>query len=362
LSHNGKTLPTKFNTHTDDEKEAEQYVNKNKEKLIEGYLSRKNGKMFKLLENFYKEGNEDLSDKTKHEYDLEVNNRFIPFLKTEKIFDFGQINRKLLIKYQEYLLAGGMRKNEKRNSVYKPIKPQSVNNIIMLIRKMFDYFLRTEIIQENPCEYLKALPVNRKNRIPRGCYNLDRMNGIFNRKWKDERSYLLCSLIYSTGMRNCEIKRLKLEDIQEINNCRFININQSKTINGIRLIPLKKELHIKLKEWAKKNKIEPSHALFNYNDTNVFRKANRELAKKVKASEEELLREHITFYSGRHWWKTLMSAEGLGEDIEEVWMGHKVSSNVAKNYNHKDKMGRERIVKKAKTALKIVERYLFCPK
>jgi hypothetical protein len=41
-----------------------------------------------------------------------------------------------------------------------------------------------------------------------------------------------------------------------------------------------------------------------------------------------------------------MSAEGLGEDIEEIWMGHKVSGNAAKLYNHRDKQGRNRMTKK----------------
>jgi hypothetical protein len=54
-----------------------------------------------------------------------------------------------------------------------------------------------------------------------------------------------------------------------------------------------------------------------------------------------------------------MSSEGLGEDIEEFFMGHKVSGDVSKNYNHKDKRGREKLLEKAKEVFAILEKKLF---
>jgi integrase len=73
----------------------------------------------------------------------------------------------------------------------------------------------------------------------------------------------------------------------------------------------------------------------------------------------ELRAERITFYSGRHFWKTLMNAEGLGEDIEEVFMGHKVSGDAAKRYNHRDKQGRALPARKAKKVFAIPDRRVF---
>jgi len=43
-------------------------------------------------------------------------------------------------------------------------------------------------------------------------------------------------------------------------------------------------------------------------------------------------------------------------------MGHKVSANVAKLYNHRDKVGQERIAKKAKQVFSILDRCLFVKK
>jgi len=354
LSHNGKTLPTKFNTHTDNEKEAETYVLKNKERLIEGYLSRKDGKMYKILESFYNSEQDSLSERCRKEYRAILKNKLIPFLKQEKINEFGQITKSVLVKFQDVLLKTGVNRDKRKG---KPMRPQSVNNNMKAVRKVFEKLARQNIIEENPCDFVKGLPVKEENRKPRGCYELERIKGVFNRKWKDELSYLLCSLIYTTGMRNSEIKRIRLNGIQVIDGCYFIKIEKSKTGNGVRLIPLHKPLYEKIRMWGIKNKTE-EYLLFNvHNDR--FRKANNELAKRLKVSDEELERENITFYSGRHFWKTLMSAEGLGEDIEEIFMGHKVSGNVAKLYNHRDKQGRGRMVKKATQVFSILDGCIY---
>ncbi|GBU27610.1 hypothetical protein R84B8_01144 [Treponema sp. R8-4-B8] len=354
LSYNGKTLPTKFNTHTGDEKEAELYVKKNKERLIDGYLSRKDGRMYKTLETFYDEEQDNLSDRGRKEYAAVIKNKFIPFLRREKINEFGQITKIILNKFQEELLKVGITGEKKR---YKPMRPQSVNNNIKAVRKIFETLTRRNFLENNICDFVRDLPIKEENKKPRGCYELERIKDVFSRKWKDELSYLLCALIYTTGMRNSEIKKIRMDDIQIIDGCRFIKIRKSKTANGIRLIPLHKSLYEKMRIWGIKNKTGED-PLFDVH-ADMFNKANNEMARRLKVSDEEMERENITFYSGRHYWKTLMSAEGLGEDIEEVWMGHKVSGNVAKLYNHRDKQGKNRMVKKAKQVYSILDKCVF---
>jgi len=55
----------------------------------------------------------------------------------------------------------------------------------------------------------------------------------------------------------------------------------------------------------------------------------------------------------------MMSAEGLGENAEEVFMGHKTSGDVAKSYNHRDKVGAENLAKKAREVFAVLDRCLF---
>ena len=54
-----------------------------------------------------------------------------------------------------------------------------------------------------------------------------------------------------------------------------------------------------------------------------------------------------------------MNANGLGEDAEELFMGHKVTGNLAKLYNHRDKHGKENMVKKALEIFGILDAKLF---
>jgi hypothetical protein len=54
-----------------------------------------------------------------------------------------------------------------------------------------------------------------------------------------------------------------------------------------------------------------------------------------------------------------MNEGGLGEDVEEVFMGHRVSGDVAKLYNHRDMQGRKRLVQKAKEVFRILDKKLF---
>jgi hypothetical protein len=93
-----------------------------------------------------------------------------------------------------------------------------------------------------------------------------------------------------------------------------------------------------------------------------FQKAYRDMGRILGFSEAFLKEHNITYYSGRHFWKTMMSAGGLGEDAEEVFMGHKVSGNVAKLYNHRDAQGKWRLVKKARKVFGILDAMLFCQK
>ena len=353
FSYNGKMLPTKFNTHTSDINEAEKWAVKNKEKMIAMYLARKNGQIYTFLENFYFDKQIclelNLSEQDSKDKGDVLRNKFIPFLKNKKIASFEQIQLPTLIKFQNELLSGELKKK-------KMIRPQTVNGYMKAVRTLFKYLLRKSMISENPAENLRGLPVSRRNRKARGCYDLDKIKDVFCKRWKEELSYLLCAVIYTTGMRNGEIKRLKIEDVQIINGCKFINVKQSKTEDGIRLVPIHDILYKKLKIYAIKSK---KAVLFDDVENKDFAKANNDLAKHLNVSTEVLENDNITFYSGRHYWKTLMSAEGLGEDIEEIFMGHKVVGDVKKLYNHRDRLGKERLVKKASQVISIIDRCIF---
>jgi integrase len=150
---------------------------------------------------------------------------------------------------------------------------------------------------------------------------------------------------------------IKPQDIITIKNCRFIDIKESKTENGIRLVPLHDFVYEKIAAWIEKNGIADDAPLFPVKPY-AFTKAYLLLGKKLGFDRASLEAQNITFYSGRHYWKTLMNADGLG-DIEEYFMGHKVSKDVSERYNHRDKQGQKRLLAKARETFKILDKTLF---
>jgi integrase len=351
-SHEGKTLPSKWNTHTNIREEAEAFARSNREQLVGRYLREHDNQSFRIFEKFYEahseflaceeKRNRPLSDTTRRNYFSVITTKFLPFLKERRITCYEQISVKTLSDFQDHHLAAG-------------IKPQTVNDYLKSVKRVFSYLLRKGLIKENPCAHLRSIPVHEQDKKERGCYELERLEGAFNERWPDQKLYLLCLLIYTTGMRNSEIARIRLKDIISLETCRFIDIKESKTGSGVRLAPLHETVYRKLKEFGKGK--SPEERLFKNCTSVTFSRASRELARILKADEEEAT--NITFYSGRHFWKTLMNSEGLGEEVEEIFMGHKVSNDVSKLYNHRDKQGKALMVKKAKQVFSILDKRVF---
>ena len=350
-TYQGKLI--KFHTHKDNPEEAEKFAKENKERLIEQYARSHDAKTYTILEQFYEENseyllceekrNQKISDRIRKEYYAVIKNRFVPFLKKKNVKTFTDITHYILGDFQDALLA--------------EMKPQTVNNIFKAVKRVFKYLLRKGLIKDNPCNSIHYIPVHQEDQGIRGCYELEKLKRVFDHRWKDELSYLLCLLIYTTGMRNSEITKVTVEDIKRISGCYFISIKESKTPSGIRMVPLHNFVYKRIHNFCSKK--DPKKPIFGWHNPETFVKANRQLAKKLNVGEEELYKENITFYSGRHFWKTMMNAGGLGEDIEEVFMGHKVSNDVAKRYNHRDKQGKDRIIEKANRVYKILDQYIF---
>jgi integrase len=354
--YKGKMLPSKWNTHTNDYFKACEFAKKNREGLITEYLRRRGGDVERFFERFFDLGNNIYKNECKRNGSLsEVKRKkcraimikdFVPFLKENRVKKFEEITVPLLDDFQDALLS-------------KNLKAVSVNGKMIAVGKALKYLARKGLIKQNPYLSLTALPARPEEKMIRGCYDINRLKGVFDKAdgWKDKTSFLLCLLIYTTDMRNSEIINFRKRDIKEIDGCRFIEIVESKTTNGIRLVPLHNRVYQLVMDYAAGK--DDEEIIFNCISKRCFIKANQDLGSVLGVSEDYLIKNNITFYSGRHFWKTLMNAKRLGEDAEEIFMGHKVSSNVAKVYNHRDKQGKDLVVKKAKKVFAILDRYIF---
>lgn len=358
----GKMLPSMWCTHTNILDEAEEFAIENRERLVNEYKTNHLGlsSFFDILEKYYEKGSEYLESESRRKkalsehqrgiyYNL-VKKRFIPFLKEKGIYAMRDITAPIITGFQNRLLDEGL-------------KPQTTNSYLCGINKILSHFAEKGVLKDNPFNVVSALAVRPEDRKMRGCHELSKLNGVFNGSWEDRYSQLLMMLIYSTDLRNSELEKIRLNDIEDIDGCKFIRVKQSKSANGIRLAPLHEFVYKWICNYAREKELENDAYLVTKKGKKIrsptYKKANIDLSKRLGISVEELEKENLTFYSGRHFWKTLMNSEGLGADIEEIFMGHRVSGDVAKRYNHKDKRGKERMLEAARKVYKILDENLF---
>ncbi|MCL2722009.1 MAG: tyrosine-type recombinase/integrase [Treponema sp.] len=365
---NGVVVPSHWTTKTNDMIAAEQYAIENREILLNKYYGRDNIKkpcneLYSILRKYYTANSEylendisrgkSISSRARTSYHNFITRQFIPYLKKNKITDFEQIDVPLLARFQNQLLKG----TDKEAG----LKPQTIKIYLWTVSNIFNNLVINGELKINPCKNLVKIKI-KKERI-RGCYEITKLKRVFNKTWRNQLYYLLCIVIYTTGMRNSEIERIRVKDLIVIDKVHFINIIESKTENGIRIVPLHDFVYRKIMCYVRKNKKKDTDLIFKNEGTvkimsKTYERANLELAEFTKYTQGQLLQENITFYSGRHFWKTLMDSEKLG-DIEEYFMGHKVSANVAKRYNHKDKQGRKKLLERAKKVFQILDKYIF---
>jgi integrase len=372
--HDGKLIPSKWCTYTNDKEAAERFAIENRDRLIASYYEKRIERkpytdLYTILKKYYTENSSflqidqkrgrSLCDEARRKNHNFIIKKFIPYLRKERIKSIEQIETPLLTRFQNHLLADKTIKGK----TIPGIKPQTINSYLGQISLIFDHLIQEGYIATNPFKSLIYLKVKEEHKNDRGCYEINKLKGVFNKKWKDELSYLLSMIIYTTDMRNSEIEKIQIKDLIKIESYNFINIPESKTKNGVRIVPLHDFVYKKLITYVRKNKIKNESYIFSIPGCKVlgskrYKAAYLELANLIGYTDKQLKAENITFYSGRHFWKTLMDSEKLG-DIEEYFMGHKVSENVAKLYNHKDKQGKKKLLERTKKVFDVLDKYIF---
>jgi integrase len=354
-----RMIPSQWSTRTANYEEAALFARLNKERILNRYFNRRSGKvLYSVLNNYYTKDSpylvidtargrkiNETSRQTLHGF---VVNTFIPFLRENRIKEFDEIKPVVMGRFQNYLL------------LEKGLLPQSINRQVSGIKAIFSHLFMTGVIERNITRDI--VPLRTMNNRIRGCYSMEELAGIFREQWDDKKSYLLCSLVYSAGLRNSEIQNLTVNDIIARGNMHFLSITRSKTNAGVRVIPLHPKIHKTLEEWIVEKRLSGEGRLFVKRDRQrIFKtakKANIIMGSLLGKSPEELKANNITFYSGRHFYKTMLNLYNLG-DIEELFMGHKVNKDVSERYNHKDKRGEKELIKEAEKAIEIIDRSLF---
>jgi hypothetical protein len=174
--HEGKMLPSKWCCHTNNEAEADKFALENRERIIRDYLNRRRGDGLKVLREFYADGSacfageekrgRSLSKQRRGRYRNVMEKKFIPFLRESGIDTCDQITTATLEDFQDYLLRSG-------------VKPQTANDGLKSVRRVFGFLARKKIVAENPCVGIKNFPVKSGDVKKRGCFELGKPRGVF---------------------------------------------------------------------------------------------------------------------------------------------------------------------------------------
>ena len=201
------------------------------------------------------------------EEDLQ-NNRKISYISTQKnnyerhikpYFKDTNLNKlsyEHIFEFREHLKT----KSKKQNS-NSTLSPNTVNKIMILLKKIFDTGVRKSLIDKNPVDNLRKLPIS-KPII--SFWSVEEFNEFRKLITEDEISYdLFFTIAFFTGMRMGEILALNWYDVNLIistihvtKTAYFVNninhINSTKTRAGTRLITINNKLTVMLRDWKEK--------------------------------------------------------------------------------------------------------------
>lgn len=207
--------------------------------------------LFNILEE------EDLQNNRKISYISTQKNNYERHIKPYfKDTNLNKLSYEHIFEFREHLKT----KSKKQNS-NSTLSPNTVNKIMILLKKIFDTGVRKSLIDKNPVDNLRKLPIS-KPII--SFWSVEEFNEFRKLITEDEISYdLFFTIAFFTGMRMGEILALNWYDVNLITSTMnvtktayFVNnvnhINSTKTRAGTRLITINNKLTAMLRDWKEK--------------------------------------------------------------------------------------------------------------
>ena len=209
--------------------------------------------LFQLLEE------DDLKNGRKISYTSTQRNNYERHIKPYfKNTNLNKLTYDHIFEFREYLKTKPKKQNENETLSYN-----TINKVLILLKKIFDTGIRKSLIDKNPVENLRKLPIRKPNIKFWSIEEFTRFRELIQ---DDETSYDLFFVIaFFTGMRMGEILALNWNDINLLTNTFFVTktvyfvsntsyINTTKTRSGTRNITINQKLAEMLKDWKEKQK------------------------------------------------------------------------------------------------------------
>lgn len=185
---------------------------------------------------------------------------------------------------------------------------KSINNIMIILKKIFDKAIEEQVIPANPCKYIKNLSLDKKEMNFWTPEQFKVFTQLIN---KDEYMFkVFYTFAYFTGMRCGEILALTWNDIDEFRkevnvykSLTYINkeisITKPKTKNSIRRISINSKLIELLHDWKREQQdLFSKYKMKHSNDIHIFQYKDQAPTKDIFSRKIRTICERVNKVEG----------------------------------------------------------------
>ncbi|WP_261116807.1 tyrosine-type recombinase/integrase [Streptococcus mitis] len=295
--------------------------------------------LFNILEEEDRQNNRKISyiSTQKNNYERHIK----PYFKDTNL---NKLSYEHIFEFREHLKT----KCKKQNS-NSTLSPNTVNKIMILLKKIFDTGIRKSLIDKNPVDNLRKLPISKPTI---NFWSVEEFNEFRKLITKDEISYdLFFTIAFFTGMRMGEILALNWYDINLITStihvtktAYFVNnenhINSTKTRAGTRLITINNKLTVMLTDWKEKQVDLLKEFTTDTDSLQIIQSTPIEITKNMvdKKFKQVLSRnknlKKIRIHDLRHSHASLLINQGEDYLVVKERLGHASITTTIDTYSH----------------------------
>lgn len=320
--------------------EAEQYIRgvELKSKISNGRITV--NMLYQLLKQ------EDVINHRKQSYINTQDNNYNRHIKDyfSKVKDVSKLDYDDVYKYREYL------RNTIAQNSNEPLNPNTINKIMVLLKKILDIGIKKGYYTNNPVKMLKKLPIAKAQL---NYWSIEEFKEFLNLFEPEEYNYqLLFTCLFFTGMRLGEALALTWNDIdfktQTIHITKSIYISKgisyistTKTKAGMRRIIIHKKLNDELINWKKNQyKLLDNFVTGDINELQLFqnspmvitKNATEKFYKKILKRDPNIKR--IRIHDFQHSHASLLINQGEDYLLVKERLGHASITTTIDTYSH----------------------------
>lgn len=285
-----------------------------------------------------------------------INHRKVSYINTQEnnynkhIKDyFSKVDNVTKLTYEDiYQFREHLRRKVAQNSE-NPLSTNTINKIMILLKKIFDVGLRKDYYTTNPVKLLKKLPVEKTKMQFWTVKEFQQFLTLFEQE--EYNIKLLFTVLFFTGLRLGEALALTWKDIDFSSNTIHItksvyvkngisHISKPKTNAGLRRIIINKKLSQELQSWQEHQKHLLGHftsdsltlQVFQSNPLTITKNAVEKQYKKILERDDTLKK--IRIHDFRHSHASLLINQGEDYLVVKERLGHASITTTIDTYSH----------------------------